>query len=167
MHEWTEKKDGWNYAQDGTQRWKKRVDGTTAVESVPIGETLTQQQFKEDCDVNLIMEKYMKTGMMPQSVAPLLEGDFSNLPSYAEALQTVIDAQDMFMEIPAKIRQRFDNNPQELMNFLADESNTEEAIKLGLKNPKVIPTVDPNLEALKEIANNTKPKKTQSQHSQD
>lgn len=167
MHEWTEKKDGWNYSQDGTQRWKKRVDGTTAVESVPIGETLTQQQFKEDCDVNLIMEKYMKTGMMPQSVAPLLEGDFSNLPSYAEALQTVIDAQDMFMEIPAKIRQRFDNNPQELMNFLADESNTEEAIKLGLKNPKVIPTVDPNLEALKEIANNTKPKKTQSQHSQD
>lgn len=162
MHIWTQKKDGWHYSQDNLQRWKKREDGSVAVESVPQGESLTQQQYKDDCDVNIIMERYMKTGMMPQSVAPMLEGDFSNLPSYAEAMQTVIDAQDMFMEIPAKIRLKFENDPQQLINYLADPSNDEEAIKLGLKLPKETPPIDPHTALLTQISENTKPKKTRS-----
>lgn len=160
MHIWTlNTKDGYHYSQDKLQRWKKRADGSMEVESVPQGETLTQQQYKEDCDVNVIMEKFMKTGQMPQTVAPMLEGDFSNLPSYQEALQTVIDANDMFMEIPAKIRLKFENDPQQLINYLADETNNEEAIKLGLKLPKQTPAPDPQLEALKQIQENTKPRK--------
>lgn len=157
MNVWTEKEDGWNYSQDNLQRWRKKGDRVEC-ESVPQGETLTQQQYADDCDVNRIMERYMKTGLMPQTVAPLLEGDFSNLPSYQEALHTIMDAEKMFMQIPAKTRLHFDNDPQKLMDYLKDEKNNEEAIKLGLKVKKDEPAPDPSISLLSKIAENTSPK---------
>lgn len=162
MHIWKQEKDGWNYCQDRSQRWKRMEDGRVACESVPHGESLTQQQFKDDTDVNVIMEKFMKTGQIGLHVPPMLEGDFTELPSYQEALHTVMAANDMFMEIPAKTRLQFENDPQKLMDFLADPNNTEEAIKLGLKVKAEEPKPDLHLETLKSIQENTKPRKPKS-----
>ena len=36
------------------------------------------------------------------------------------------------MDLPAKIRQRFNNNPAELIAFLQNSDNIEEAVELGL-----------------------------------
>ena len=36
------------------------------------------------------------------------------------------------MALPSRVRRRFDNDPAELMEFLADEANREEAVMLGL-----------------------------------
>lgn len=155
------KKKDWFYSDDGLQRWQIREDGKLMVESVPQGESLTQQQFKEDCDVNVIMERYMRTGVMPNTVAPMIEGDFSNLPSYQEALHTIMAAEEMFMEIPAKVRLRFENDPQKLMDYLNDPANDDEAVSLGLKTRKEVP-VEPQVELLKELVNNTRPKKNAS-----
>lgn len=148
----------WNYLEDGLQRWRKRPDGSVETETVPSGESLTQQQFIEDCDVNLIMAKYMKTGQMPEGVSQMIEGDFSNLPDYQEALHTVMRAEEMFMEIPATIRLQFENNPQKLLQFLHNTENKEEAIKLGLISKPRDPEINPT-DILKTIAENTKPKK--------
>lgn len=156
------KQDGWTYCEEGIQRYKHRADGSMAVETVPVGESLTQQQFIDDCDVNVILNRILKTNEMPQLVPAMLEGDFSNLPSYQEALHTVMSAKEMFMEIPASTRLRFENDPQKLMDFLSDDSNNEEAIKLKLKIPKPQPQPDPILNELKTLNQNLKPKKPQS-----
>jgi phage internal scaffolding protein len=39
------------------------------------------------------------------------------------------------MALPAQIRSRFDNDPAKLIDFLENEQNHDEAIKLGLVNP--------------------------------
>lgn len=160
MKTWTTKKDGWTYCEDGLQRFKRRADGSLDVESVPQGETLTQQQFIDDCDVNIILNRILKTNEMPALVPALLEGDFSQLPSYQEALHTIQHANELFMEIPASTRLRFENDPQKLMDFLADENNNEEAIKLQLKIPKPQPLPDPQTELLSQIAKNTSKSKS-------
>lgn len=144
MNIWTLQEDGWEYTQDGTQRRKRRADGSMDVESVCNYDKLTQDQFIEDCDVNVIMARYMKTGEMPPINGRTgVYGDFTELPSYQEALHTLTKANDMFMDIPAHIRLRFENDPQKLMDYLADSKNDEEAIKLGLKVRKEAP-IDPN-----------------------
>nr|QJB19496.1 MAG: internal scaffolding protein [Microvirus sp.]QJB19700.1 MAG: internal scaffolding protein [Microvirus sp.] len=161
MNTWIEK-DGWNYSQDGLTRWQKRKDGSVNQESVPQGDTLTQQQFIEDCDVNVILKRIAKTGEMPLN-ANLIAGDFTQLPSYEEALATVIQAEKSFLEFPAELRQRFSNNPQILMDFLADEKNSDEAIKLGLRNPAAVPPApNPILTELQSLNKNLnkKPKTT-------
>ena len=46
--------------------------------------------------------------------------------------------QDDFMELPAQLRSRFNNDPAELIDFLGKEENREEATKLGLVAAKPI-----------------------------
>lgn len=155
---------GWTYSEDGLQRWRKNPEGYPSpihTETVPRGASLTQQQYKEDCDVNLIMEKYMKLGQMPPfDPDQVVYGDMTSLPSYQEALDVVKKAGDLFLEIPAQIRQRFGNDPQQLMDFLASEKEDDiaESYKLGLRHKKPV-TPDPNkplIDKLDEIAQNTK-----------
>ena len=99
--------------------------------------SITQQQFREQADINEIMKKYKKTGDWPQSVSRGAFMDTTNLPSYQEALDVVRAAESAFIELPAKVRRRFDNNPQELISFLEDPKNNQEAINLGLKEPNL------------------------------
>jgi len=96
----------------------------------------TQQQFKEECDINVIVEKFMKTGEMPDNVRVPIEGDFTDVTDYQSALNAVIAADDAFMELPPDVRAEFDNNPQKLMDFLADDKNRARAEELGLLNAK-------------------------------
>jgi len=93
----------------------------------------TQQQFKDQTNVNNIMKKYLKTGTITHlNTSSGQYGDFSTLTDYQKSLQTVIDANNSFNQLSSEIRKKFGNNPQLLINFLADPKNREEAIDLGL-----------------------------------
>lgn len=100
----------------------------------------SQQQFKDQCDVNKIVARYKKTGIVTHLRGGDGQyGDFSDIGTYHEAIQRVLDANKEFMKLPAAIRNRFGNDPQQLMTFLDDPSNNEEAIKMGLKVRKEEP----------------------------
>lgn len=98
----------------------------------------TRQEFVKDCDLNRIVDKYTKTGVLPfQGREKLgIYADVSELPDYKSALDFVMSARDSFAELNPNIRKRFHNNPQELLEFLSDSNNDEEARKLGLVKPK-------------------------------
>lgn len=96
----------------------------------------TKQAFKDEVDINRIMKKYQKTGVLPVSQQSPIYGDFSNIPNFEEASNKLIAAQEAFDAQPASLRKRFNNNPSDLLAFLQDSSNYDEAIKLGLVEPK-------------------------------
>lgn len=95
-------------------------------------ETLAQQQFAEESDINTIVRRFGLTGEIPENFKMPVSGDFTNIPSFEEAQNMIRAAQEAFDQVPAHIRARFDNNPQKLMNFLDNEENKAEALKLGL-----------------------------------
>lgn len=134
----------------------KRPNGTLRVQTFNHEPSMTEQQFKEDTDVNIIMNKLLKKGIMPKFVSKTgTYGDFRGAPDYYEAMQNVARAQSDFNELPSKIRNRFNNDPQQLMDFLNDTKNDEEALKLGLIT-KTLETPDPALSELKEISKTLK-----------
>jgi phage internal scaffolding protein len=94
--------------------------------------SLAQQHFKDECDINTILERFNITGMLPQSTLSPRYGDFSGIGDYHTALNRVIAAQDEFDALPAQIRAKFDNDPAKLIDFLNDEANRPEAEELGL-----------------------------------
>jgi phage internal scaffolding protein len=94
--------------------------------------SLAQQHFKEECDINTILERFNITGMLPQSTLSPRYGDFSGISDYHTALNRVIAAQDEFEALPAQIRAKFDNDPAKLIEFLNDEANRPAAEELGL-----------------------------------
>jgi len=97
--------------------------------------TLAQQQFKDECDINNILRQFNITGQLPDSTLSPRYGDFSGISDYKTALDRVIAADEEFMNLPATIRARFDNEPANLIEFLNDDQNRSEAEKLGLVEP--------------------------------
>lgn len=116
----------------------------------------TQQAPKDDCDVNKILKKYEKTGMvLHQNHSQGSYGDFTNYGDFRSGLEIITNAQNAFDALPSKIRKKFGNNPALLLEFIQDPSNIDEAIKLGLaKKPVPAPinddkttTQEPNAQA--------------------
>lgn len=104
-----------------------------------ISPSRTQQQFKEECDVNNILRNYVNTGVLTHTSDILPEfGDFTQVPEdYGEALALIARSEEQFGMLPSEVRERFDNKPVNLVKFLQDEKNRDEAIKLGLVNKPV------------------------------
>ena len=94
--------------------------------------SLAQQNFKDESDINYIVRQFGLTGDLPgQAISPQY-GDFTGVLDYHSAVNAVLAAQDEFMDLPAQMRARFDNDPAKLIDFLGNEENRDEAIKLGL-----------------------------------
>jgi len=96
--------------------------------------TRTQQHFKDETDINNILRQFNITGQLPTKTMSPRYGDFTGISDYHSALNQVIAAEDEFMSLPAQLRGRFNNDPQELIEFLNNPENKDEAQKLGLVN---------------------------------
>jgi len=111
------------------------------------GESMTQQQFKEECDVNNILAKYRKTQMLTHiNKHEGKFGDFSNVDDYHTSLEKLNMAQSNFELLPSELREKFGNDPGKLIEYLQDSKNDEEAIKYGLKVRPYYPEDTPKKE---------------------
>lgn len=96
------------------------------------GKGRTKQSFKDECDINNIIARFLRTGVM----------DFTqkNEPRYSDvtgiefdqAMRVVAHARTMFEELPAKIRAEFENDPAAFLDFVQDPANREACEELGL-----------------------------------
>ena len=97
--------------------------------------SLTQQQFKDECDINRIMDRYLKTGVLSDPLdrrGTPKYGEYADIGDYMEHMNKVVEANEMFEALPASIRKRFNNNPADLIEFVMDSNNRAEAEFLGL-----------------------------------
>lgn len=96
--------------------------------------SLTRQAFKDECDVNNVVQRWLKTGVVDhvRSSSNQQFLDCTQVNDYHNALNVVINAENAFNELSAHVRERFDNDPAKYLAFMSDAANTEEAIKLGL-----------------------------------
>ncbi len=91
----------------------------------------TKQAFKSECDINTIMKKYEKTGVIPQLSNPGEYG-IATSTSFHEAMNTVKEAERMFGALPPGLRNRFEGDPARFLDFVGDEDNHAEMMELGL-----------------------------------
>jgi phage internal scaffolding protein len=94
--------------------------------------SLAQQHFKEECDINTILQKFNITGLLPENTLSPRYGDFTGIGDYHTAMNRVIAVQDEFEALPAQIRARFNNDPAQLIEFMENSENRPEAEELGL-----------------------------------
>lgn len=113
-------------------------------------EGLTKQAHKAECDINNIMNRYHKSGILPNTRKGIY-GDFSSVEDYQRACDTVIQANEQFNGLNAKIRQRFSNNPAAFLDFCNNPDNIEEMITLGLaERKKPVSGTEPNKDKTQE-----------------
>lgn len=94
--------------------------------------SLTKQCHKDECDINTRVKLFIETGVGSSKANAPQYGDFDNEIDYQTSLNKVIQANEQFDGLPSKIRKKFNNSPSQLLQFLSDSTNNDEAIKLGL-----------------------------------
>lgn len=119
--------------------------------SVVCGGGRTKQAMRDECDVNRIMAKYVKTRTISHVARyGAMYGSFDPL-TLQEALNLQIEAASMFAALPAVVRKTFGNDAMEFLSFVQDEKNSAALVELGLasERPKADMTRSELAEALK------------------
>lgn len=128
----------------GFYRPHKRVPYTGTLVNNATGEVYTppartKQQFVAECDINNILKQYKATGQLRHVSAKASAGAYADLPDsvdFQESMNTVLRAETAFATLPARLRNRFKNDPNEFLEFVADPANQKELIELGLATDK-------------------------------
>lgn len=121
----------------------------------------TKSEFKDECNINNIVKQCIKTGVMPSGTREPMFEDFSNVGSYNDAVAQVAEANSTFEGLPSEIREKFDHSVQNLIDFIGDEANTEEAQELGL----IAKTEAPESANLENVAEDNNASATSSEES--
>lgn len=111
------------------------------VEIKDFGKSMTVQAPADEVDINKIMARISKGLPVLTSDNEPFYGDVSEFDGLQDALIKVQEAEDLFMQYPAGLREKFDNDPVKFVDFMSDPANTDEAIKLGLALPR--PVISP------------------------
>jgi phage internal scaffolding protein len=100
-------------------------------------ESMTQQHFKRECDINYILRGYNRTGLIDH--VNRYQGQYMDLSEpvdFLTAQNVVIDAVECFESLPAAVRKRFKNDPQGFLEFVQNPENKEEMQEMGLLKPE-------------------------------
>lgn len=104
----------------------------------------TKQSFKAECDINTIMARYQKTGLLDH--VRQVQGQYLDVTGadFAEAQNLVAGAKSMFHALPSHIRTKFENSPEVFFKFMENPANAQEAIELGLQTAQEEPSHPPS-----------------------
>lgn len=102
--------------------------------------SMTQQHFKDDCDINVLYKRFVKAnGIDPLAVGPHYEIDLK-APVYdvsdVNGLQGMFDkadeATEVFMQLPPEVREKFENNPARLRDAIESYKEPKDLEKYGI-----------------------------------
>ncbi len=69
-------------------------------------------QFAADCDLHTIVERFMKTGQLPQSPnRQPIEGDFTQVDDFQQIQDRCAALRQQFDQLPLEVRNQFNNDP--------------------------------------------------------
>lgn len=109
------------------------------------GESLTHQEFKEECDINTIINRF---GIGVNPVVPqewVTDVDISEAATdYQSAMNQLLAAQAQFMSLPASIRSEFQNDPGKFVAFASDPENLPKMVEMGLAVKREEPVEAPD-----------------------
>lgn len=97
-------------------------------------DSMTQQHFRDECDINKIVERAIRTGDTTVFTSTQ-RGEFydaSAITDYADAMALVDDVHDDFNSLPSGIRSMFGNNVSQYVEFMSNPENWDKARELGL-----------------------------------
>lgn len=100
----------------------------------PVGDSRTKQEFTKDCDINLIVKKYEKSGILSH----LNRGkpsyvDNGDSVSLHEAMDKVMEAEGGFANLPAAVRDAANGDPVQLLEMLESEEGARVLEDAGMQ----------------------------------
>lgn len=108
------------------EKRKSKLDG--------FEKTRTKQSFKKECDINEIMAKYQRSGILTHLAKYSGEYGDHTVTDLMDAMNTLREATEMYEALPSSVRKRF-ADPAAFLEFCENEENLGKLREWGLANP--------------------------------
>lgn len=108
--------------------------------------SLTEARFRDECDLSVIIKRFLKTGELPQMRdKSVIQSDEGMPTDYFEMMSRVAEARSRFDALPLETRNRFNNDPEAFYTALAEDikNHPAEAPKTVEEPKKAENAVDP------------------------
>ncbi len=97
------------------------------------GDTLTQQHFQEETEINNILRSHDRNGVISHiHKGQAIYGDFSDITDLQDALAKLKQANSEFMNVPSEIREKFQNDAGKFYTFASNPDNLDAMVDMGL-----------------------------------
>jgi len=103
----------------------------------------TKQSMAEECDINIIMAKFERTGFVSHLAKHGGSYGFASAVDFHDAMNVVTKAEQMFADLPAKARRRFGGDASSFLEFVQDSENLDEMVELGLAEARSVADKEP------------------------
>jgi len=105
--------------------------------------TVTKQEMREETNINLIMAKFQRTGMVSHLNEHQAQYSFATGDDFLASMLIINKAQDMFDELPSSVRKRFANSPHDFLEFVQNPDNADDLVNMGLSTAPPLPSPSP------------------------
>lgn len=106
------------------------------------GESKVRQSFKDEVDINRVLQRYASTGLAPVPRGQPMFADVSAMVDLKSALDLVSDMQAKVRQLPVEARTLFNENPEDFERILNEGPIEANLRKLGFLPPEAAESVD-------------------------
>jgi len=100
------------------------------------GESITRQSFQKECNINNIMSKYQKTGVIQHIARNEQRYADVTAPDFKKAMDMVTETTQLFESLPSTVRKEFNHDPSEFLDAIQNPTENKEVLtQLGFLNP--------------------------------
>lgn len=108
------------------------------------------QSHADSVDIHKILERFQNGDIDALNKYQGYYGDITEAPkSFADALNSVIKAKDLFNSLPLEVRARFDHSPEQFIAALGTDKFNE---AVGLKSPTLSEDVEKAVETVENVS---------------
>jgi hypothetical protein len=93
---------------------------------------MTEQNHAKECDLNWILRKYQKTGVIDHVRKHQGRYDDVSVTDFTDAMHTVSEAQNMYNELPSFIQMATGGSVEKFLELVQNPDNKDELARLGL-----------------------------------
>jgi len=105
------------------------------------GRVLTKQSEAGACDINAMVSRWKRSGVVTVTGQRPSYGDFSNVDDYYSGMNRIKAAQAEFLRLPSAVRKHCQNDVGKFLEMVMTRRGHDELVELGLA-PCLVPEVE-------------------------
>ncbi len=103
--------------------------------------SLTDESFKQECDIDFIISNYVQRGIEPP-VHSVDYGKQYTSEDFLKSMDMVSEVKSAFETLPAIEKERFNNSVTNYLDFISDPKNLRESYEKGYINRDTVDVSD-------------------------
>lgn len=124
-------------------KFKSKYDTIGKIVFDPVSDepSLTDESFKQECDIDFIISNFVQRGINPPEHQVQYGKQFTS-EDFVRSMETVAECKSAFEELPAIEKEKFNNSVTNFLDFVSNPENLRYSYEHGYIDPMSVSEAD-------------------------